>query len=417
VARSPFWHTEQLLSAAQYLAFGSAVSILFSIAASQILLALALAALLLSQAPLRLPRIWLPLALFLLLTLVSLAFSGDMAWGLPQVRKIYVYSMLLVAFSLFREMRMIRWLFVSWAVVGATEAARGLVQFGAKVAEARALGRDFYSYYEPERITGFMSHWMTFGGEEMFVFLMLAAYLFWSPSARKRGFWLLLLCFAAMAAALLAGYTRSIWIATAAASLYLVWCWKRWLVAAAPVILLVGFLAGPASARTRFRSIFHPSDNQFRLVTWRTGLRMIEAHPWLGVGPEQIKPRPGDQANVSKVFLSYLPQDISQPLPSGWYGHLHNIFLHYAAERGIPAMLILVWMLVMMLTDYWKALRRLPPGPGDRRFVLHGSIAVVIATVIAGLFELNLGDSEVLTMFLVVAACGYVAAEQEPVAA
>jgi hypothetical protein len=57
-------------------------------------------------------------------------------------------------------------------------------------------------------------------------------------------------------------------------------------------------------------------------------------------------------------------------------------------------------------------LRRLPPGPGDRRFVLHGALAVVIATVIAGLFELNLGDSEVLTMFLVVAACGYVAAEK-----
>jgi hypothetical protein len=72
-----------------------------------------------------------------------------------------------------------------------------------------------------------------------------------------------------------------------------------------------------------------------------------------------------------------------------------------------------------MFTDYWKALGRLPPGPGDRRFVLHGAIAVVIATMIAGFFEVNLGDSEVLTMFLVVAGCGYVAAEQqqEPVPA
>ena len=37
--------------------------------------------------------------------------------------------------------------------------------------------------------------------------------------------------------------------------------------------------------------------------------------------------------------------------------------------------------------------------------------AVVLATMVAGLFELNLGDSEVLTMFLVVAGCGYVATE------
>ena len=92
------------------------MTILFSIAASQILMALTLVALLLSKAPLRLPRIWLPLALFLTITLVSLAFSGDMASGLPQVRKIYVYSMLLVAFSLFRDLRVSRWLFVSWAV-------------------------------------------------------------------------------------------------------------------------------------------------------------------------------------------------------------------------------------------------------------------------------------------------------------
>src|SRR6266536_1345519 len=128
-ARSPFWHTDQLLSAAQYLAFGSAVTILFSIAASQILLALALVALLLSNAPLRLPRIWLPLGLFLLLTLVSLAFSGDMASGLPQVRKMFVFSMLLVAYSLFRDLRTIRWLFLGWSGVGALVAARGIVQF------------------------------------------------------------------------------------------------------------------------------------------------------------------------------------------------------------------------------------------------------------------------------------------------
>jgi len=394
-----------LLSAAQYFTFGSAVAILFSIAASQILLALALVALLLSKAPLRLPRIWLPLALFLLLTLVSLAFSGDVVHGLPQVRKIYVYSMLLVIYSALRDMRMIRWLFLSWAGVGALEAARGLVQFAGKVSEARALGMDFGAYYEPERITGFMSHWMTFGGEEMFALIMLTAYLFFSPSARKRGFWFFLLCFGVLCAALLLGWTRSIWIATAVAGLYLIWFWKRWLIALAPVILVVAFLTGPDFVRNRMRSIFHAHDREFRMVTWRTGFRMIQAHPWLGLGPEQVN---------RESVVRYLPPDVHEPLPSGWYGHLHNIYLHYAAERGIPALLALLWMLIMMLTDFWRALRRLAPGPSDRRFVLHGAIAVIGATMVAGMFEHNLGDSEVLTMFLVVAACGYVAAEEEP---
>ena len=96
---------------------------------------------------------------------------------------------------------------------------------------------------------------------------------------------------------------------------------------------------------------------------------------------------------------------------------MHNIYLQYAAERGIPAMLLILWMLLMMLYDFWIALRRLPPGPGDRRFILSGAIAVVIALMVAGFFEHNLGDSEVLTMFLVVAACGYVATEKEPAVA
>src|SRR3954463_4484927 len=111
-----------LLRTARWLAFGSAVSIMLGIAPSQILLALGVAALLASGEKLRLPRIWLPLSLFLLGTLVSLAFSDDPHAGLPQVRKFYVFLELLVIFSLLRSFRMIRWLFLAWAGIGAVTA-------------------------------------------------------------------------------------------------------------------------------------------------------------------------------------------------------------------------------------------------------------------------------------------------------
>ena len=206
-----------LSRAAQWLTFASAVSILFSIAISQILLALALAALLLSGTRLRLPPIWLPLALFLGATLVSLALSGNPAGGLPQVRKIYVFLVLLIAYSTLRDVVLIRGLFLCWAGAGSVIALRSFVQFGNKLEEARALGRNFYDYYVPERITGFMSHWMTFSGQEMFVLLMLAAFLFFSPYARKR-LWIWLSCALVTGVALLLGYTRSIiWLATPAA--------------------------------------------------------------------------------------------------------------------------------------------------------------------------------------------------------
>ncbi|MEO8597572.1 MAG: O-antigen ligase family protein [Candidatus Solibacter sp.] len=394
-----------MLRSARWLTFGSAATILLGIAPSQILLALSLAALLACGEPLRLPRIRLPLLLFLLGTVVSLLLSDQPAAGLPQIRKFYVFLELLVVFSLLRSLAMVRVLFLTWAGIGAVTAIRGCVQFAAKVQEAHRLGRNFYEFYVGERITGFTSHWNTYSAEEMFALIMLLAFLFFAPDVRRR-LWVWLFCGALIALAILLGETRGIWIAVAVAVLYLVWFWKRWMVAVAPVALLVGFFVAPAHLQDRVTSIFKPKtadSNQFRVVTWRTGLRMVEAHPWFGLGPEGPKLH----------FDEYVPADVPRPLPSGWYGHLHNIYLHYAAERGIPTMLILMWMLLQIIVDFSRGLRALPPGPSDRRFLLHGGIAVVLATMTEGIVELNLGDSEVLTMFLVVVACGYIALEQD----
>jgi O-antigen ligase len=392
-----------LFRVARWLTFASAVAILLSIAASQILLALALAALLISGGRMRLPRIWLPLSFFLAGTLISLALSPDPAAGLPQVRKIFVFTMLLVVFSTLRDALIIRRLFLCWAGVGALNSLRGFVQFAHKVQEAHAAGRGFYSYYVGERITGFMSHWMTFGGQEMFALLMTTAFLLFACIARKRA-WVWFLCALLMAGALLLGFTRSIWLASAGSGIYLLMFWKRMLAVAVPVVLLGIALLAPASIRERFSSMLNPGkldSNQHRIVTWRTGVEMIRAHPWFGLGPEEVKVQ----------FNRYVPADIPRPLPEGWYGHLHNIYLQYAAERGIPTMLLMLWMLGQILYDCLRRVWRLPPGRSDLKFVLHGAVAVVIATMIAGFFEYNLGDSEVLTMFLVVVGCAYAAME------
>jgi putative inorganic carbon (hco3(-)) transporter len=388
-----------MLRAARWLTFGSAVSILFSIAVSQSLLALALAALLLSGEKLRLPPIKLPLALFILGTFIALALSQHPGEGLPQVRKLFVLSELIVVFSCFRDMKLVRGVFLTWAGFAAITGLRGFVQFFQKMTEARALGQNDYSYYVGERITGFMSHWNTFSAQEMFSLIMLGAFLFFAPLARKR-LWVWILCAALIAAAVLLAETRAVWIGLALAALYLAWSWKRWTVLAAPALIAIAFLASPPVIKDRFKSITHPKEvdsNTFRLITWRTGLEMIKAHPLLGIGPEGPKYH----------FEEWVPADIPRPLPTGWYGHLHNIYLQYAAERGIPTMLILMWLLGKMLYDFWNGLRKIPPGRSDARFLLYGGIAVILATLAEGFFEYNLGDSEVLTMFLVVVACAY----------
>ena len=396
-----------LWRSARWLTFASALTILVSIAASQTLLALAVVALLLSGQKLRLPPIWLPLGLFMLGTVISLAFSGEAAAGIPGIRKFYVFLTLLVVYSTFRTLAWARALLLGWAGLGAVVSMRGLVQFAAKVQEAHRLGKSFYDYYVPgDRITGFMSHWMTFSGQEMFALVLLLAFLFFAPRAMRKG-WVWLLCGGLMFVALVLGMTRSAWLGSAVAGLYLLWFWRRWMLAAAPLAAVLIFFLSPAPVKERVVSAIRPKQgidsNQFRVVTRRTGMQMIERHPLLGLGPEGVKLH----------FNQYIPADIPRPLPDGWYGHLHNIYLQFAAERGIPTFLCLLWMLVKILWDFWRGLRILPPGRSNARFLLHGGIAVVLATMTAGLYEHNLGDSEVLTMFLAVVACGYLALDKE----
>jgi O-antigen ligase len=396
----------KLERAAFVLTFGSALAILFSIAASNILLALALAGLLISRTKLRFPPIGVPLAVFVALTLVSLALSADPSSGRPQVRKLFVFVTLLVVTSTFRNVRQARWLVLAWAGAAALSAIQSFVQFSDKMRYARQAGRPFYEFYMMERTSGFMSHWMTFGSQEMYALLFLLAFLFWSPY-RKR-IWIWLVCGAVISLGILLGFTRGIWLATGVGALYLAWFWNRKLILLAPLLLGALLLLAPSSVRMRFQSIYSPQtdvdSNQHRVICWRTGLEMIKAHPLFGLGPEQ----------VNLQFLKYVPADIPKPLPTGWYGHLHNIYLHYAAERGIPAMLALMWVIGKALLDWTRALAKLPPGRSDRRFVLRGAIACLIATLIVGVFEYNLGDSEVLIMFLTVVGLGYLAAREEP---
>jgi hypothetical protein len=72
--------------------------------------------------------------------------------------------------------------------------------------------------------------------------------------------------------------------------------------------------------------------------------------------------------------------------------------------------LFLTAALVIALVDFHRAVHTLPPGRSVRKLLLHAAIACVIGTMVGGLFEKNLGDTEVLTMFLAIVCLGYVAA-------
>ncbi|MGH9583591.1 MAG: O-antigen ligase family protein, partial [Bryobacteraceae bacterium] len=295
-----------------------------SIAASQIFLGLGIVLLLIFRQKLEFPRIWIPLACFFLWTALADVLSPDPCGGRAQIRKFFVFFFIPLVYGVFRrQFAKTNYLITAWAVAATASGAWALVQFGIKYEHDIHSPRGFYISYLERRITGFESHWMTFGALQLSVLLLLLALLFFS-NRNKTTRWAYA-SIAILSAAILLGWTRSIWLGALGAIVYLVWFWRPKWTLAIPVLAIAIFLIAPASLQQRMKSFVAPQpgvdSNQFRIVIWRTGARMIEAHPWFGIGPEEI----------AREFNSYVPADIPRPLPSGYYGHLHNIYLQYSA--------------------------------------------------------------------------------------
>ena len=351
--------------------------------------------LLASKTPLRFPPVKAPLFAFLGLTVVSLFASDAPLDGLPQVKKFLVFAFLPLVYSMLARRDSARRLLQAWFILAGVTAAVSIVQFAYKWQIAQAAGEDFYQAYIGRRISGSFSHWMTFSEVGLLVFVVLASYLLFSEHGRRktRVFWVG--CGALIGISLLLSFTRGVWLALLVCAVYLIWNWKRKVLWALPVLIVVLAALSPGAARRRIASI-NPAANPARLLMWETGWNMIRAHPWLGVGPERVGPR----------FEDFMPP-LEGERPDAYYDHLHNIYIHYAAERGVPAALALLWLLLRVLSDCRGALARAPRRRDDDRFLLHAASAATLGVMVVGCFDLTLGDSEVLAVYLAIVALGY----------
>lgn len=373
-------------------AFFASVLGFASIAASQICLGAAVALWLAAGKRFEMPPLKGPLLFFLGWTVLAAIVSVDHYAALPQIKKMLVFAMLPVIYTVFRTTSAARRLMEGWFAIGFITVSVSFVQFYLKWRETVARGEPFLQGYLGDRITGLMSHWMTFSETTLLILVVLGSYVLFRDRARPGGaLWSLLAVW--LTAGIALSWTRSAWIATAIVSVYFVWFWKPRLLWLAPLALLgLPFVVS--------QQVTERVDS--RVIMWRTGARMIQDHPWFGVGPERVGP----------TFAEYLPDDIPSELPQAYYAHLHNTFVHYAAERGLPIVLALLWLFGRVLWDMGRALRRAPPGPSDERFLLQGAIAASIALLVVGMSNVSMGDSEVLGAWLAVIAVGYRAVQK-----
>ena len=384
-------------AASFYLLALANVSVLFSIFLSQTLLGLGLLALLLGRQKLKAPLPMLPLALFAVWTLASLAMSPTPVSGLGQVKKFYIFLILVGAYSAFRSVVQVHRVFRVLFVAASTAAVLAIAEFSLYYhlyCQSLQSQRDFYILYTQSRITAFMSHWQTFSGVQMLVLALLVAFLL---ASKVRPWWTWAAA-ALISLSLLLAFTRGVWLGCLAALVYLLWDLRRRWLPAIPVVLVLFYLVSPPVLKLRVRSLFSPqseTSSRARVLMTRTGLNMIRQHLLFGVGPNRVQ----------SSFDEYRPRPLG-PTPAAYYGHLHSNYLQIAAERGLPCLAFFLWMLLAALRDQRRLTAHLDP---QYRYIAHGIGAALVAVLVAGAFEYNFGDSEVAMLLLFYLSHGYTA--------
>lgn len=334
-----------------------------------------------------------PLMAFWGVSVISALASRDPVESLWAVRDVFLFAAPLVTYLAYRHPRTRELGLRAFGAGVLAAILMGLVQ--TLVASSRGL---FPVAYRPD---GTFGHYMTYAGA-----LMLAVPVLLTVHRGVAGLWHRLL---ALGALLLVGLTmtRSAWIGSAVA--LLVYALLRWVPGKAPrprqrpgswatwgVPLVVGVivaavvllsLAGTEALYQRGASIFSLDNptNRDRLAMAATGLRIIEAHPVLGVGPGLME----------RVYPAWRVEwAVKEENP-----HLHNNALQIAAERGLAGLATWLWLMAALAVGTWRVLRSAGPF-GESGPEARAALAALAAFLAMGLFEYNFSDSEVLLILL-----------------
>ena len=231
------------------------------------------------------------------------------------------------------------------------------------------------------RARGPVGHYLTFAGQlAIGTSLALAVVLVarerrWRIGAAVAG--------ALSGAALVATFTRSSWLGLLGACAVMLALVQPWALVglAVFVALLVKFAPGDYGAR--LLSVFDLSSkwNEQREYMWQAGVRMFRDHPVTGVGLEDLH----------ALYERYRSPAATEPA-----GHLHSVPVQVAATMGTIGLIALAVLLVTLAMTAAHRVRARVRAGGLGGALALGATGALVAFAIAGLFEWNLGDEEVL---------------------
>ncbi|MDZ7343793.1 MAG: O-antigen ligase family protein, partial [candidate division KSB1 bacterium] len=223
-------------------------------------------------------------------------------------------------------------------------------------------------------------HYMTSGGLVMMVATFCVAY---ALSSAPRSFrWLAWLAAIPLVAALVFTFTRSAWLGFLGSLVTIGIIVNRKLIIAILLAVAVLLAVGPSSLRNRALSIVDPTHplNIERIYMWQTGIAIVKAYPWTGVG----------DINLSEIYRQYKPPEAKEVA-----GHLHNNFLTLGATLGIPGLLVTIALFVKIFIMEIGIVQSTARESWFIKSTALASLAGFIGFQINGFFEWNFGDAEI----------------------
>ena len=330
-----------------------------------------------------------PIAAFVGWTLLSIPFSTLPSRSVVEIKGQLTFLLVAAAAALLRSASDLRLLGLLWRLVALYLAVRGLIEFlvGGGGLDAR--------------LKGGLSVHMTYAGLLMLLVLVLLARAL-SPEEPRTS----RLIDGGVAAlgtlAIALSLTRNAYLGLGVGVLVIVLLLKPKSVFVLVPLGIVFWLAAPVPVRERARSAFDAEDEtaRDRIAMWKAGRRMIEDHPLFGVGPGRIK----------GTYPDYRQPGYVLPV----VGHLHNNVVMSAAETGLPSAAFYLWFGAAAILGGIRRARA--PGTDPVRPFARATVAVFAGLFVAGMFEYNFGDVEILIPTLVLSVLPWIAAGSDSAA-
>ncbi len=363
---------------------GFAVSAPLSISLAQICVFTAMVAWLTSMAkaaPLLTQEfpLWRPWLLFAILTLASSFHAPDSIKSLLEARELTQIMIFYLAINVIDDDWEALWLVKALVVVTSVAA---LYALGVSLEGALSL---------ENRMSGFFSIYMTFGGFLLVVGTLALSYIFVPPRERKST-WVYASVLLILTA-LLTTLSRNAWVGLVVGMVVVAVASKsRKAGLCLALVMVLAIFMAPHSISQRVKSIVNLQDETAveRIYMWKSGIKMFMDKSILGFGPGEIKDNYAHYVN-SKATQKSL-------------AHLHNNIVHLAAERGIFALGAWVWAWFGYFVLVIQRILDTRDAPFGTRFRMVGGLAVAAGFLSAGMFEYNFGDSEVvMLMFMAIA--------------